>query len=174
MRHSKVTIAWKCTKTNKASIECVSTDSETASLSKIWYKSNINNFWICRCGVQISSTISIRFHKSVSVILHLLDGEVVTKPVGWTMCFLLISSGLVRRLGASCVVCDNLLFLHSFNKVNLIFTYYSGVTSWYILNETANVAVNGSLYTFCLCGPCVHFVYFWAPKSWISNCYHNP
>ena len=56
----------------------------------------------------------------------------------WTMCFLAIASGLVRMLGASCVVCKRLLFLHSFNKLNLIFSYYSSITSWCVLSGTSS------------------------------------
>ena len=70
------------------------------------------------------------------------------------MCVLLImllASGSVRMLGASCIVVWHyLLFLHSFNNWNLIFTHCSNITSWCVLGETTSVAANGSLYTWRL------------------------
>ena len=80
------------------------------------------------------------------------------------MCFLLIAYGLVRMLGASCAVCNNLLFLHSFNNLSLIFAYYSSAISSCIRSETASVAVNGRLYKFCLYGAYVHFGFSLTPS----------
>ena len=76
---------------------------------------------------------------------------------------MVMASGLVLMLGMGCVVCNNPLFFHSFNNFDLIFTCYSSVTSWCVLSETTSAAVNGSLYTFCLYGLCVHFAFFLTP-----------
>ena len=125
----------------------------------MWYKSKTNNFSICHCWVQIASMISIWFKKSASFrpILNFGDGKWAPRPVGWTMCFLLIASGLVRMPGASCVLCEHLLFLHSFSNLNLIFTYNSSATSGCVPGETTSVMMtlsNGNIFrvTGHLCG----------------------
>ena len=79
IRHSKVVIAWHCTKKQCINRKCASTYSETNYLLNIRYKSNRNNFSICQCSAQILSIISITFHKSIFVtLLFLLLGG-----VGW-------------------------------------------------------------------------------------------
>ena len=100
--------------------KCASTHSETVSLSNVWYNSNTNNFSICQCGIQIFPMISIRFKKCICYINF--GRRSWLQGLGWRMCFLLIATGLVQMLGVSCVVCNNILFLHSFNNLNLIFT----------------------------------------------------
>ena len=135
------------------------TYSETVSLLNIWYKRNTNNFSICQSGVEILSIISIRFNKGISVTIH---SGWATRPVGGP-CALMIS-GLVRIVGAVCVACNNLLFIHSFNNLNLVSTYHFNVTSWCILSETTSVAVNGNLYKFWLYGLWVYFSCFMTPS----------
>ena len=78
--------------------------------------------------------------------------------------YLMIASGLFRMLGASCDVCNNRLFLHSFNNLNLIFIYHPIVISRNVLCETTSVAVNGGICKFCLYAPCVHFGFFLTPS----------
>ena len=110
MRHWKVILAEHYSKTLKRI-----TLKSAFSLLNIWYKNNINSFSICQCGVQILSMISIRFHKSVSVTLKFW----LKWPMGWTMCSLLIAvSDSVCMLGPTCVACNYIVYLHSFNKIN--------------------------------------------------------
>ena len=78
------------------------------------------------------------------------EGKRAPKPVGCMMCFLLIAPGLFRAR----VVLYVMTFYFSilFNKLNLIFVYYSSVTSSCVLSEITSVAVNGSqmLFVWCL------------------------
>ena len=113
-------------------------------------------------NIDCTQILSIRSHESVSVNLFFLwrggkggggGGEWELRPMDWTM----IASGLIQMLDANSDVCNYLLFLHPFNHLNLIFTYYSSVTSWCVLSGTSSVAINGSLYRFCLYGLSVHF-----------------
>ena len=144
--------------------KCVSTHSERVFLSNIWYKSNTNNFSICHRGVWIFLMISIWFQRSVYVILSIWEGKWAPRPMDYTACFILIPSGFVRMLGVSCVVCNDFLFPHYSNNLNLIFAYYTNVTSWCVLSETTNVVVNGSLYKFWFYGLRVHFGFFLTPS----------
>ena len=124
-------------------------------------------FSICQCSVQIFPMIFVRL-KNVSVIQSIWEWKWAPRPVGWMMCFPLIASGLVRMLGASCVVCNNLLFLYSFNNLNLIFPYHSNVISWSALIETTSVAVNVSVYTFRFCmGPVSTLFFYWPFPRWV-------
>ena len=71
--------------------------------------------------------------------------------LGWTVYFPLMTSDLVQMLNKSCIaICNYLLFLSSFNNLNLIFIYYSSKASWCVISETIIVAVNGSLHRYCL------------------------
>ena len=153
--------------------KCGSIYSETPLLSNIRYKSNTNNFSVCQCGIQISSIISIRLHCQKMYVLNSFLGGVCTKACGFDDVFPPDSLWFsIRMLDANCVVCNTLLFLRSFNNLNVIFTYYSSVTSWCVLSGTTSVAVNGSLCKFCLCDACVNFA-FLSLQSLMSNCYYN-
>ena len=99
------------------------------------------------------------------------EGKRAPKPVGWMMCFLLIAPGLFQARVVLYVI--TFYFSILFNKLNLIFVYYSSVTSSCVLSEITSVAVNGSLYKCCLYGACFHFDFPLTPQSWMSNCYHN-
>ena len=96
---------------------------------------------------------------------HFLGEEVGIKAYGLDDVFPRDTSGLVRMLGAICVVCNKLLF--SFSNLDLTFTYHSSVTSWCVLNETTKCRPKRQyIYKFCFYGPCVHFgIFFWPPRS---------
>ena len=97
--------------------KCASINSQTVSWPNMWYKGNTNKvlpMWFKNIYYDIYKISK----KSVSVILSFGGGKWAPKRVGWMTCFLLIASGLIRMLRASCVVCNNLLFLHSLNKIS--------------------------------------------------------
>ena len=120
-----------------------STYSEKVSLLNKLSKSNITNVSICQCSIQILSMLTKRLYKSVSAILTYIyilylfffswggGGGGGGEAVGINACGLddvfppdSLCFVLSRMLvGASFVVCNNLLFLHYFNKLNMIFTY---------------------------------------------------
>ena len=137
-----------------------------------------NNFSICQYSIKYPWYIQDFIKMCVCVCVCVCvcggggggGGGGGAGPVGWTMCSPLITSSLVRMLEASCFVCNNLLFIRSFYSLNLIFTYYSSVTSWYVLSETTNVAVDGSLYDFCRVSVTT-MAASWPLQSWISTCY---
>ena len=68
--------------------------------------------------------------------------------------------GLIQMLNTDNVdTCKYILFRYSFKYLNLIFTDYSIITYWCVLNETMDVAGNGSL------GLRVHFNCFLLPVA---------
>ena len=93
--------------------------------------------------------------------------------LGWTMCFLPMNIGLVQMLNGCVIICNHFLFFYSLYNLSLIFTDYSSITFWCVLNETISVEVNVSLYKYCLYGFVVHFGCFLALQSWISNHCHD-
>ena len=50
----------------------------------------------------------------------------------WTMCFPLVTSGMVQLLNTDCAVIQ-ILCLYSFNNLNLIFIEYFSINSWCVL-----------------------------------------
>ena len=69
-----------------------------------------------------------------------------TKACGLDDVFPPDSLWFVRMLGVICVVCKDILLIHSFNKLNLIFPYHSSVTSRCALSVTTSVPVK-AVYT---------------------------
>ena len=64
---------------------------------------------------------------------------------------------LLRRWIVLLYVNTLMVFIYYFKKLNLIYTEYSSITSWCVLNKTISAAVNGSLYKYSLYGSRVRF-----------------
>ena len=67
------------------------------------------------------------------------------------------------KLHTNCVFkCNYLLFLYSFNKLNLVSAGYSSITSRCVLSEIINVAVHVmSVQTLFIWSPCILCLSFW-------------
>ena len=80
---------------------------------------------------------------------------------GWTMCFHLMTPGLVTILNSHTVIaCNIFLLIYSLKKINLISTAYSSFTSWCLHTETISAAVNCCLYKYCfLWSPCPFWLF---------------